>query len=577
MKEFFSKIWKWVLANKVLAGIIGGASVVALTLAIVLPVTLSKHTHTFEEAWSKDTTSHWHAATCGHDEKGDEANHTFGNWIVLSETKDKRTCSVCGYVEERNHEHTFEENWSYDDTQHWHAATCNHKVTDSLALHTFSNWTQKTSDLNYDERSCTVCGYKEERDHEHFYSSDWDYDNIHHWHNASCSHTSEQDDYEEHLIPTKKIGTYVDSCGSKFDVYKDTCDCGLICYKVYDVDSDSSYYETVISFTLPKVDAEGTITFYPDCKSYSTTLSVIRIGGNRVINNGDLFVERAYDLSTKGTKCYAQVNPFAYNCYSVDDDNFYMAIALSQDPDWKFEISEELYDASRHVDYGKWSYEPWYGTSGTFRIVYLEGGYEEISVPAINVAGEWDVYENTQGDYSDGYKLFVPKEDASFFSLIDDIYLREKAIEYLCYDEAGLVYDFKKSNCATYCGLAMSGYAEWDSSDNVMVVVASIVYGKLNTGDTLYYYTQFNTDGTGKGTPSTVTVDAIYQYNGETSSPTSVTPPVYGVGTGEFVLLLKGTGLGTAAEKYFGEEDHSIYLSSGGSTQLAHIYDEMYN
>jgi len=41
-KKTFSKFWKWAMANKVVAGLIAGATVVALTLAIVLPVTLSR-------------------------------------------------------------------------------------------------------------------------------------------------------------------------------------------------------------------------------------------------------------------------------------------------------------------------------------------------------------------------------------------------------------------------------------------------------------------------------------------------------------------------------------------------------
>ncbi len=43
------------------------------------------HTHTYATEWSKDETNHWHAATCEHtSEKKDVAAHTFGEW---TETK----------------------------------------------------------------------------------------------------------------------------------------------------------------------------------------------------------------------------------------------------------------------------------------------------------------------------------------------------------------------------------------------------------------------------------------------------------------------------------------------------------
>ena len=49
------------------------------------------HTHTFSTEWTYNDVEHWHAATCGHTgERSDVAPHVMeGN-----------TCSVCGYIEE---------------------------------------------------------------------------------------------------------------------------------------------------------------------------------------------------------------------------------------------------------------------------------------------------------------------------------------------------------------------------------------------------------------------------------------------------------------------------------------------
>ena len=61
------------------------------------------HTHTFATGWEHDSNTHWHAATCGHNVKGDEGAHSYGEWSTVtpaSETTDgvkRKTCSVCGY------------------------------------------------------------------------------------------------------------------------------------------------------------------------------------------------------------------------------------------------------------------------------------------------------------------------------------------------------------------------------------------------------------------------------------------------------------------------------------------------
>ena len=63
------------------------------------------HTHTFDTKWSYDATYHWHAATCKHTEEiADQAEHTFGIWVTVTEaTEDaegvkERSC-CCGYKE----------------------------------------------------------------------------------------------------------------------------------------------------------------------------------------------------------------------------------------------------------------------------------------------------------------------------------------------------------------------------------------------------------------------------------------------------------------------------------------------
>lgn len=101
------KIKQWIVSHKLWSIVIASALVVCITLAIVLPITLS-HKHSYGEDWSTDATYHWHACEgkkC--DETKDKAEHTYGNWSVKTaagqgvDIVKERTCSVCGSKQEQ--------------------------------------------------------------------------------------------------------------------------------------------------------------------------------------------------------------------------------------------------------------------------------------------------------------------------------------------------------------------------------------------------------------------------------------------------------------------------------------------
>lgn len=178
-----------------------------------------EHEHTFATEWSKDETSHWHAATCEHtDEKKDFAAHTFGEWVTVKEpTEDEdgvkqRECSVCRYAEEdyitaTGHEHTFATEWSKDETGHWYAATCAHKnEKKDFAAHTYGEWQvvkeETTEETGLKKRVCSECDYEQTEvipKHVHtFDTTDWVNDATGHWHPATCKHTTEKGDFAAH-------------------------------------------------------------------------------------------------------------------------------------------------------------------------------------------------------------------------------------------------------------------------------------------------------------------------------------------------------------------------------------------
>lgn len=112
------------------------------------------HQHTYSDEWSYDAETHWHESTCGHDVKKDYGPHVFSFWVIdyeASETEDglkHRNCEKCPYVDSEVipasgstvHTHTFSNEWSYDEVYHWHNATCGHQITSDFERHTFGDW-----------------------------------------------------------------------------------------------------------------------------------------------------------------------------------------------------------------------------------------------------------------------------------------------------------------------------------------------------------------------------------------------------------------------------------------------------
>ena len=114
-----------------------------------------------------------------------------------------------------SHEHSFSEEWKYDETYHWHEATCEHKTAvGSKEAHTFGEWTVTVvateANKGSKERVCSVCLYKQRKaiprlDHEHDCSEEWKTDAVYHWH--VCSICNELVEKEEHTFGDWEITT----------------------------------------------------------------------------------------------------------------------------------------------------------------------------------------------------------------------------------------------------------------------------------------------------------------------------------------------------------------------------------
>ena len=155
----------------------------SLVLCLMLSISLvacNKNKHEAKTEWKSDATNHWHeCATKDHTDKLDEAPHTWDEGKVTDDPTEAAegvrtfTCTVCkatktAPIGKLEHKHTYATEWSKDENNHWHAATCAHTdEKNDLQAHTFGEWTTKTpADYGVDkveERTCTVCGERQEQ------------------------------------------------------------------------------------------------------------------------------------------------------------------------------------------------------------------------------------------------------------------------------------------------------------------------------------------------------------------------------------------------------------------------------
>ncbi len=134
------------------------------------------------------------------------------------------------------HTHTFAEGWSHNDTEHWHAATCDHaEEREDVATHVYD---REVAEADYlaTAATCTepakyylscVCGAKGtetfafgEADGQHtFNTSVWEHDATHHWHPAICGHAGEKGSYEQHTFTNNADGAKRTCSECKYSEY----------------------------------------------------------------------------------------------------------------------------------------------------------------------------------------------------------------------------------------------------------------------------------------------------------------------------------------------------------------------
>lgn len=137
--------------------------------------------HKYSDAWTKNSTGHWHAClVCG--EKKEHVDHVPG---PAATEQREQVCLTCGYVltARLNHVHNESKEWKSDRNGHWR--TCSGcEVELSYEKHEYGTGCS----------GCKVCGYVDPD--KHIYDGVWELDKNSHWGTCTvCGAVSELKDH----------------------------------------------------------------------------------------------------------------------------------------------------------------------------------------------------------------------------------------------------------------------------------------------------------------------------------------------------------------------------------------------
>lgn len=153
--------------------------------------------HNWGDTYEKDENQHWKVCSkCG--AEGEKTEH---QWDIGEMTKQPTedeagvmlyTCTVCGAekmkdIDKSVHTHTYSDEWTCDEANHWHAAACGHDVKSGLAEHNFGEPTVTPSvctKQGSEEYVCQTCGYKKTVSLDlakHSFDGEWQKDGDCHW------------------------------------------------------------------------------------------------------------------------------------------------------------------------------------------------------------------------------------------------------------------------------------------------------------------------------------------------------------------------------------------------------------
>ena len=160
------------------------------------PIQKLEHVCQYETEWSYNDYEHWHTSICHNDTKKDVASHNYVEYLEEIQEGEyvvkynSLICQECGYIQRGSHECEYETEWSYDVVSHWFQATCGHGQQ-YPEPHSFSEYRYMVEEDGYMRvyvAERCKCGYEINTQHEHEYETVWKSNQQSHWYASTCGH-----------------------------------------------------------------------------------------------------------------------------------------------------------------------------------------------------------------------------------------------------------------------------------------------------------------------------------------------------------------------------------------------------
>ncbi len=270
-----------------------------LCIAMVLTLVAcngNAHQHTFSDEWSYNETNHWHAATCTEEGCGTAK----GSDLAHADKDNNKVCDVCGY--DYDHEHTYAEETSSDAKSHWYAVTCGCTIDTNKDDHVDNN----------NDGTCDLCKYN--GGHEHTVNEEaWAYDQTNHWNVVECGHSVEEKeahDYDE--VGVCSVCGYlegdidVESAVAMGDYYKDLTNGATV---AFEYDTYGVAKQNLITYVLGNMASNITII------STDYEGNPLVEDGWYMLNNGSIFgvIDDGESIYAPYDPDSAIVNGYAFN------------------------------------------------------------------------------------------------------------------------------------------------------------------------------------------------------------------------------------------------------------------------
>ncbi len=249
------------------------------------------------------------------------------------------------------HVHTFSEDWSSDDTYHWHKATCEHtEEVSGRAEHTFGEWVEDKAatikEKGKKHRICTVCNYRQDAeidilDHTCTASSTYGYGENKHWFkctNPLCDKHIQEADHTFNIGSQSEDGKVTMSCVCGASIVVENA---VLVADATSLTSAVKEDKTIIlknDITLENtIDITKDVTIDLNGKTISSTKRVFLVkAGTLTLDNGTVKADIADDAGSSAIRVSAEADSITRTTQedkSTDGKTAYPGKEETHDPD----------------------------------------------------------------------------------------------------------------------------------------------------------------------------------------------------------------------------------------------------